>query len=46
MEDGEDELNLARARWAEQQGGHPLFRADYQAIASPRRWHGGIADQR
>lgn len=39
-------MNLAGARWAEQQRGHPLFRADYQAIASPRRCYGEIAGQR
>ena len=41
MEDGEDELNLAAPRRAEQQGGNPLFRAEFQAIGSPRWWHGG-----
>lgn len=41
MEDGEDELNLAAARRAEQQGGNPLFRAEFQAIGSQRWWHGG-----
>lgn len=41
MADGEDDLNLAAAIRAEQQGGNPLFKAEFQAIGGPRRWHGG-----